>query len=521
MEAVMSQDLTELYNQLKASEERYRELVENANSIILRWNQEGIITFFNEYAQKFFGFSAEEIIGQHVVGTIVPEDESTGRDLRPLMEDICRNPENYALNVNENIKKNGERCWISWTNKVLLNEKGEPVGALSIGSDITKQRQLETELQQAQKMQAIGQLAGGISHDFNNLIHAIIGYAEIIGEVSQQSAVTEQARLIVNTATSAANLTHQLMTFARKGNVQLKHCNLLSLVEDTATILRHTFPRNIRLIHQTRTEDAWFQGDATQMKNALLNMALNARDAMPEGGVFKMEVDEITTTNESTIGEFRMPAGRFLRLRIEDTGQGMTEDVAQHIFEPFFTTKDMTRGAGLGMGLATTYGTMHLHKGAISCISAPGKGTLFELLLPACAAPTSSTFNAPIRKCAPVSMLVVDDEDMVLMYSRQLFSLHGHQVATSNHPFKALEYFREHWQSLDLVILDMLMPDMDGHALFLEMKKIHPEVTAIIASGYSNNQRVSAALDSGIRGYVQKPFTYEVLEAELAKLQNS
>ena len=515
----MSQDITELYNQLKASEERYRELVENANSIILRWNQEGIITFFNEYAQQFFGFTAEEIIGQHVIGTIVPEDESTGRDLRPLMQDICKHPERYQLNINENIKKNGERCWISWTNKILLDDHGNPVGALSIGSDITKQRELEQELHQAQKMQAIGQLAGGISHDFNNLTHAIIGYAEIIGEISQQSEVVEKARLIVNTATSAANLTHQLMTFARKGNYQFSHCNLHSLVEDTATIFRHTFPRNIRLQLALQAESPWFMGDATQVKNALLNLALNARDAMPDGGFFRLTTDIMEANGASTIGEFNLVPGRYLRLRVEDTGHGMTDDVAAHIFEPFFTTKDMGRGAGLGMGLATAYGTMHLHKGAISCISAPGKGSLFEILLPASAAPASASVPAPMGHPQPVSMLVVDDEDMVLMYSRQLFSLHGHKVVTSNHPHKALDYFRQHWRELDLVILDMLMPDMDGHQLYLEMKKIDPGVRAIIASGYTNNRRMHDALADGITGYVQKPFTYEVLEKELRKLQ--
>ena len=514
----MHQESAQLYEQLKASEERYRELVENANAIILRWNRDGIITFFNEYAQKFFGYSSEEIIGKHVMDTIVPEDETTGRDLRPLMDDICQHPEKYECNINENVKRNGDRVWINWTNKILLDDSGQAVGALSIGSDITRQRLLEEELRQAQKMQAIGQLAGGISHDFNNLIHGIIGYAEIIEKISTQDDVALQAKRIINTASSASNLTQQLMTFARKGSYQFKHCDLHQLIADTTSIIKHTFPRNIEVNTVLAASNPLFLGEATQIKNALLNLCLNARDAMPKGGALSISSENDTLYTAIKVGEFQIPAGEYVRLRIEDTGDGMEEDVISHIFEPFFTTKGISSGAGMGMGLATSYGTMHLHRGAISCISKPGQGTLFEILLPVDSQPAVNL--APSKKAtAPsISMLIVDDEAMVLSYSKQLFSLHGHRVSTFSRPISALEYYRDNWRTLDLVILDMVMPEMNGQQLFAAMKLVNPHIKAIISSGYSSEARIEELLGAGIWGYVSKPFTYEVLEQKIAEI---
>lgn len=514
----MSQNADLLYQQLKASEARYRELVENANAIILRWNRDGIITFFNEYAQNFFGYSAQEIIGQHVMDTIVPSSESSGRNLSPLMDDICQNPEKYALNINENIKKNGERVWINWTNKVLLDASGTAIGALSIGSDITKQKLLEEELRQAQKMQAIGRLAGGISHDFNNLIHGIMGYAEIISQLSQQEEVTRQAQLIINTARSAANLTHQLMTFARKGNHQYTHFDVHPLLEDAVSILQHTLPRNINLRQTLSAHPATILGDASQIQNALLNLCLNARDAMPQGGELHISTDRVALIRDTAIGEFKLPRGEYVQVRIEDTGNGMVDEIIAHIFEPFFTTKGISKGAGMGMGLATAYGTMHLHRGAISCLSQLGKGTVFELLLPYCAMPALNVAHEYVGQAPLVSMLVVDDEEMVLTYSQQLFQLHGHRVVTRNHPHQALEHYRTHWAEIDLVILDMLMPEMDGYTLFKAMQAINPAIQAIIASGYTSEKQISEILAGGVAAYVNKPFTYDALQQKIAEI---
>ncbi|MFC6979223.1 two-component system sensor histidine kinase NtrB [Microbulbifer taiwanensis] len=366
-----AQDSRHIYEALRKSEERYRELVEHANSIILRWDKTGYITFFNEYAQQFFGYTEAEIIGQHVVGTIVPASESTGRDLRPLMDHICNYPEEHRYNVNENITKSGERVWIAWTNKLLTDENGNAIGVLSIGSDITKQRLLEEELRQAQKMQAIGELAGGIAHDFNNMIHGITGYAEVIQQLTCDARIGEYISHILTTAHHAAELTKQLLTFARKGNYQLSECNTHEIIRDVCAMLERTIDRRIDIERQLDASRPHVKGDIAQLKSALLNLGINAKDAMPQGGTLRFATSNIAIDSSTKISDFEIEPGQYLLINISDSGTGMSAEVRRRIFEPFFTTKESGRGAGLG--LAAVYGTTHLHKGAIRCRSNEGE----------------------------------------------------------------------------------------------------------------------------------------------------
>ncbi|WP_295801384.1 PAS domain S-box protein [uncultured Microbulbifer sp.] len=511
-------DSQQVYEALRKSEERYRELVEHANSIILRWDRSGIITFFNEYAQNFFGFSEQEIIGQHVVGTIVPENESTGRDLRPLMDHICTHPEEHRYNINENITKNGRRVWIAWTNKLLTDEQGEPIGVLSIGSDITKQRLLEEELRQAQKMQAIGELAGGIAHDFNNMIHGIAGFAEVIHQTTVDSKIAEYASQILTTAHHAAELTKQLLTFARKGAYRLSDCNTHDIVLDVCTMLERTIDRKIQVRQFLDAARPHVKGDSAQLKSALLNLAINAKDAMPSGGTLTFSTRNVEVTEPVSISDFQIAPGHYLLINVTDSGTGMTEEVRQRIFEPFFTTKASGRGAGLG--LAAVYGTTHLHKGAIQCRSSAGEGSSFDLYLPAIRergkhrqqkAPTEITER-------PVRMMIVDDEAIVRSYSKTLFEMHGHQVDTFASAQEAIEYYRGNHQVIDLVLLDMIMPQMDGQQLFVELKRINPDIKALLATGYSVESKVQDIVADGILDCVKKPFTYDQLQRKISAL---
>jgi len=465
----------EVYQALQKSEARYRELVDNANSIILHWDHYGIITYFNEFAQKFFGYTEDEIIGQHVMDTIVPPSESTGRDLKPLMDDICNNPENYQYNVNENITKNGDRVWVAWTNKVFTDENGNPTGALSIGSDITKQRQLEEELNQAKKMEALGQLAGGISHDFNNMLHGIIGYSELIKESTNDEELKTYANKIISTSGHAADLIKQLLAFSRRGKYQIKQCNIYTVLDDVASILHHTINKKIKLISKPHSGTIFISGDAAQLHSAFINIGINANDAMPDGGelIFKTEI-----LNRDAIGQIDsnkyLNAKRYIKISITDSGTGIDEETLQHIFEPFFTTKPI--GQGTGMGLAAVYGTVINHDGDIQCYSTLGKGTCFEILLPisdyAYAHPDK--VNVTIKKAKKYSIMLVDDEAIVRTYTKKLFELKGHKVTTFSSPKTALESYCIYWNEFDLIILDMSMPEMTGKELFNKMKIINP-----------------------------------------------
>jgi PAS domain S-box-containing protein len=497
------------------NQDRFKEVVEHANSIILRWNNEGLITYFNEFAQRFFGYREDEIIGQHVMDTIVPDNESTGRDLGPLMDDICQNPTKYELNINENIKKNGDRVWVSWTNKVIVDKAGVPVGAFSIGSDITKQKELEEELRHAHKMQAIGQLAGGIAHDFNNLIQGILGFSEIIQQKTTQQDIAQYAKHIGQTAQSAANLTSELLTFARKGKYQQKDFSVHAIIDDIISILSCTINRNINLNRQLDATLSSLHGDDSLIKSALLNICLNAKDAMPVGGEII-----ITSCNKvldaSAINDFNLQGGNYISITISDTGSGMSNDTLEHIFEPFFTTKAF--GKGSGMGLASVYGTIHLHNGAIFCTSKPDIGTTFELLLPTLASNIVATPPVKAVNTPCINILLIDDEAVVREYSKTLFEHHGHSVETIASPTKAIEYYRTHHQAFDLVILDMVMPEMDGKQLFDHLRTINPEVKALLSTGYSADERLQEAIAIGLPGFVQKPFTYDILERHISRI---
>ncbi|WP_160153469.1 PAS domain S-box protein [Microbulbifer sp. ALW1] len=512
------QDSQEVYEALRKSEERYRELVEHANSIILRWDKNGEITFFNEYAQNFFGFSETEIIGKHVIGTIVPENESTGRDLRPLMQHICNYPEEHRYNVNENITKDGTRVWVAWTNKILIDDHGETIGVLSIGSDITKQRLLEEELRQAQKMQAIGELAGGIAHDFNNMVHGIAGFAEVIHQMTYDAKIAEYASQILTTAHHAAELTKQLLTFARKGSYQLHDCNTHDIVRDVCAMLERTIDRRITIQQQLDAERPHVKGDSAQLKSALLNLGINAKDAMPAGGLLVFSTRNVTVKETIAISDFQIEPGQYLRINVSDNGMGMTEEVRQRIFEPFFTTKASGRGAGLG--LAAVYGTTHLHKGAIQCRSQTGKGSCFDLYLPIIKDCSKHLENNPKAESPErtIRMMVVDDEAIVRSYSKALFEMHGHQVETFATAEEAIAFYRDQFAEIDLVLLDMIMPQMDGQQLFSELKRINPGIKAMLSTGYSVESKVQEILADGILDCIKKPFTYDQLQQKISTM---
>ncbi len=508
----------QVYDALRKSEERYRELVEHANSIILRWDKNGIITFFNEYAQRFFGFNEQEIIGQHVIGTIVPETESTGRDLAPLMEHICNHPEEHRYNINENITRSGARAWIAWTNKILTDDDGNTIGVLSIGSDITKQRQLEEELRQAQKMQAIGELAGGIAHDFNNMIHGIAGFAEIIHQTTCDTRISEYASQILTTARHATELTRQLLTFARKGAYQLNDCNTHDIIRDVCAMLKRTIDRKILIRQALDADHPHIKGDSAQLKSALLNLGINAKDAMPSGGTLIIRTSDVVVEAPLSISDFQLDPGKYLKINVSDNGAGMPETVRQRIFEPFFTTKASGRGAGLG--LAAVYGTTHLHKGAIQCRSDIGIGSSFDLYLPIIESYSEHQKKAAkspgTEKC--IRMMVVDDEAIVRSYSKTLFEMHGHQVDVFASAEEAIEHYRKFAHQVDLVLLDMIMPKMDGQQLFRELKNINPNIKAMLSSGYSVESKVKDILQDRILDYIKKPFTYEQLQEKIADL---
>jgi two-component system cell cycle sensor histidine kinase/response regulator CckA len=489
---------------LRESEAKYRELVQNANSIIMRRDTRGTITFFNEFAQDFFGFTEDEILGRNVIGTIVPKRDSSGQDLTAMIQDIGRYPEKYSTNENENMRHDGERVWVAWTNKAICDKDGNVIEILCIGNDITERKQLEAQLQQAQKMEAIGTLAGGVAHDFNNLLMGIQGRTSLMLMGSDPlHPHYEHLKGIQEFVQSASNLTRQLLGFAKGGKYEVKPTNLNELLNRSSDMFART--KKEISVYKKFQEDIWaVDADQGQIEQVLINLYVNAWQAMPGGGELYIETENVRLSKKF-VKAFQVEPGRYVKISVVDTGIGMDEKIQQRIFDPFFTTKEMGRGTGLG--LASAYGIITNHSGIIEVSSKKGEGTAFTIYLPA----SEKGFEEEQKISEMITkgvetILFVDDEKMILEVGRDLLNAMGYKVRTAKSGTEAIELYKEQKDSIDLVILDMIMPEMGGGQVYDRLKEINPDLKALLSSGYSIDGQAHEILERGCNGFIQKPF---------------
>ncbi|MBW2278261.1 MAG: response regulator, partial [Deltaproteobacteria bacterium] len=366
--------------------------------------------------------------------------------------------------------------------------------------------ELEEQLFQAQKLDAIGTLAGGVAHDFNNILTGILGQSFILKRnFKSGSALFESAEAIETMTLRAAELTRQLLGFARKGKKRDMPVDLHGVLDDVLVVLGHTFDKRITLTTRLTTEPAEISGDPTQLQQVVLNLAVNARDAMPDGGRLVIETGVVRTDE--------MPHERYITLEVSDDGQGIPDDVRSRIFEPFFTTKE--QGQGTGMGLAVVYGIVQNHGGWIEVESEAGKGTKFTVALPALTAKGARPVIEPPPQMEAGSgrILVVDDEQIVREVVEQVLTTQGYEVVCRDNGKQAVEFYREHGAAIDLVILDLMMPVMNGTTCFRELRAIDPEVKVLLATGYALDEFGRQLVDDGLVGFVEKPF----MPSQLAK----
>ena len=394
-------------------------------------------------------------------------------------------------------------------------EFGEHQFIMSFVRDITGERQAEERLRQAQKMEAIGTLAGGVAHDFNNLLTGILGYANLLTLDSEPGSPThEAARVIEKAAERAAELTRQLLGFARKGKFLNVQFNVQPLIGEVVTLLGRTLDKNITITQRLRTEQAGVQGDPNQIQQVILNLALNARDAMPGGGELTIESDLVNLDEEYCRIHPQATPGPHVMIAVSDTGAGVPRELQDRIFEPFFTTKES--GKGTGMGLAMVYGIVKNHGGSIQLYSEPGQGARFSVYLPASveADESAAAPAAPARGSGRI--LLVDDEEIPRALARTMLERLGYTVAACAGGAEALAHYERHHGETDLVILDMIMPGMDGGECYRGLRRLNPRVRALLSSGYSRDGRAQAILDEGMQGFIQKPYRLEELSAAVA-----
>jgi signal transduction histidine kinase/ABC-type uncharacterized transport system substrate-binding protein/ActR/RegA family two-component response regulator len=373
----------------------------------------------------------------------------------------------------------------------------------------------EDRLRQSEKLTAIGQLAGGIAHDFNNQLTGVMGYADMLSERLEEEPYKRFALAIMASARRAADLTQKLLAFSRKGKYLIVPMDVHQILGEVVSILERSIDKRVRIRQVLKVSHATILGDPNQIQNALLNLAVNARDAMPEGGDLTFETDAITLDEAYCRDHHQeISPGSFLRVTVTDSGCGMTDEVKKHLFEPFFTTKEP--GKGTGMGLASVYGTVRNHHGTIQVHSEPGHGTTVRLCLPLAANTVRETEgrydSVPARGSARI--LLVDDEETVRMMAPEMLRDLGYSVATCSDGREAADYYRVHWKEIDLVILDMVMPEMGGRDAFIAMRQINPRLRALLSSGYSLNGAAQGILDEGVLGFIGKPYR----KAELAEI---
>jgi two-component system, cell cycle sensor histidine kinase and response regulator CckA len=499
-------ELRQAKDALKESERKYRELVENANSIILRFNRNGIITFLNEFGQKFFGYSEKEIIGRHVVGSIVPEIESTGRDLKPLLDKICLNPDAFEQNINENIRRNGERVWISWTNRIAMDRRGQILEVLSIGSDITERRRLEDQLRHTQKIESLGRLAGGIAHDFNNILNAIIGFTDLLKmKIVDNEPAMRYAEQILKAGQRGAALTRQVLAFSRKQMLDMRPVNINDNIRDLQKMLCRLVREDILIRLELSDQDLIVMADADQLDQVIINLTTNARDAMPGGGSIDISTC-IFTMDEGFVRSYGFGnPGIYALITLSDTGCGMDYETLLRIFEPFFTTKEKDKGTGLG--LAAVYGILNQHGGYINVESGPGKGTVFYLYLPLnpeIAAKTELTPTEELRG-GTETILIAEDDDTTRNITVTALTGFGYKVIEASDGEDAINKFIENSDVVDLLILDYIMPKKNGMEVFDAIRKHLPGIKAIFVSGYTDGSFDNNYLSRKNASFVQKP----------------
>jgi PAS domain S-box-containing protein len=490
---------------LRESEKNYRELVQSANSIIMRMDTEGKITFFNTYAQIFFGYREEEIIGKNVIGTIVPELNIAGFDLAVMIKDIGAHPERYVSNENENIRRNGERVQVTWMNKAIYDEDGNVSEILCVGIDVTEKWQLEKRLAQAQKMESIGTLAGGIAHDFNNILSAVIGYTELsLIDIPKGSALQNNLQQVLKAGGRAKDLVRQILTFSRQRENELVPVKVSLIVNEALKLLRASLPTTIKMRHHIKSYLAVLT-DPTNIHQVLMNLCTNASFAMQkEGGVLEVSLSDVDLDADFAKQHPDVKPGKFIRLIVSDTGYGMSPEVSERIFDPFFTTKKM--GQGTGMGLSVVHGIVKSHGGTIIVESSPGKGSAFSVFLPAIESEvTDQADQAQLVITGNERILFVDDEDFQADIGKRMLERLGYRVTAKTNSVEALDLFRQTPDEFDLVITDMTMPDMTGDVLSRRLISIRPDIPIIVCTGYSARINPDIIKEIGIKEMAMKP----------------
>lgn len=497
---------------LRESKGKLRAMLESIGDNMCMMDRELDIIWVNENAKRVCG---DDIVGKKCYEVFHGRKEPC--EPFPCIALKAFKDGKIHQNDTQLIDKDGNLIYFHCTANVALKDKdGKPTAVMEIFRDITQQKRLEAQVQQAKKMEAIGTLAGGIAHDFNNLLMAIQGNASLmLFKTDHNHQHYKMLKSIEKLVESGAKLTRQLLGYASEGRYEVKSINLEELVEETSETFGRT--RKEITIHRDLAEDlSAIEADQGQIEQVLLNLYVNASEAMPYGGDIFLKATNMAQGRMK--GKLYDPKpGKYVLLTVRDTGKGMDKETQERIFEPFFTTKEMSGGTGLG--LASVYGIIKGHGGYIDVESEKDHGTTFNIYLPASEKKVEKTTGSDQQIIAGKgTILLVDDEEMVLDIGVKMLQHLGYKVLEARAGKEAVETYKTNGDKLDLVILDMVMPEMGGGEVYDRMKEINSNVKVLLSSGYSVDGQAKEILDRGCDGFIQKPFNMRELSGKLSKL---
>ncbi len=501
--------------QLRAAEERYRRLAENAPDIIYRVELPGgRCTFMNPRVEQVLGYAPGEFYADPGLLGRLPQPD----DRAALEAALCGESAGGTILMRWQ-HRNGSAVWIEQDQTVVRGAGGAAAAVECIARDVTERKSLEEQLRQSQKMEAVGRLAGGVAHDFNNLLTVISGYgAQAISAIDPASELYGELREINSAADRAAGLTRQLLAFSRRQVLQPQAFDLNSVVGDMDRMVRRLLGENIELRTVLAQDESWIYADRGQLEQVILNLVINARDAMPKGGVLVLETAHAELgVSDSQRLVLSAPPGRYVTLAVRDTGHGMDEATLTRIFEPFFTTKP--KGQGTGLGLSMVYGIVKQSDGALGVRSEPGKGTAFEVFLPPARQQgerSSETAGTAKQTKGSETILVVEDESGVRKLMSAALRKAGYSLLEASNGEEALAVAEGHAGAIHLVISDVVMPGIGGAELAKRLAALRPELKMLFTSGYSETGL--ADLTGPETQFLQKPFTPATLAAKVREV---
>ncbi len=488
-------------SELRRSEQKNRAILSAIPDLMFLLDKDGIFLDYKAEKDSDLLASPEMFLGRQV-GDVLPPAlaDLTMKNIARVLSTRRVQVFEYEVEINGSLQYEEARCALCGSDEVLV-----------VIRNITENRRLERQVLQAQKMESLGTLAGGIAHDFNNILAGILGYASFLkSQLDPGHDHFKYVDTIERSASRAADLTSKLLSFTRGDKVNFRPLSLNRLVGETLEIIRRTFDRSIRVETVLEGELPTIEGDAGQIQQVLMNLFVNARDAMPGGG----ELSVATTVALIGAGDLQAPSwvkpGAFVQVSIRDSGSGMNRDVQARIFDPFFTTK--AKGQGSGLGLSVVYGIVKGHEGFVTVDSHPGRGTVFHVFLPVSGRPEILEKD---RSEPPPGrgelILAVDDEEDIRSFIHDMLQSHNYRVLSAASGDQALEIYAARGHEIALVILDMVMPGLGGEDTFLRMKAINPEVKALLSTGYSQDGPAGEIIGKGVRGFIQKPYDFSRL----------